>query len=108
MASATDIAKLADVPIENVTEVFEAIFRYVRKGEQVNIRNFGTFKRAIHKGRTQKTGLEGVGEITYPDRYVFRFTSGKTLKERINRTPPGAKKKKKKGSKKKGKKAARA
>ncbi len=85
MASTTDIAKLCDLPVSKLEDIFDVILRLVAKDERVTIRGFGVFERMLHKGRTQITPIVKGGSATYSDRYLIKFRPGKTAKKRFNR-----------------------
>lgn len=103
MAGMKELAKAAGFQRASVVEdVFEVIMKMVERGEPVTIRGFGTFRRQIHRGRTQITPLVEGGKVTYKDRWVLKFKPSDAAKDRINRSKPKpkGKKRKKKGKKK--------
>jgi len=96
VAGPKELAKTAGLRNASIVEdVFEVIMKHIERGDTVTIRGFGTFRRDIHKGRTQVTPLVEGGEVTYRDRYVLKFKASTLVKDRINRTPPPKRKRKK-------------
>jgi nucleoid DNA-binding protein len=100
---------------EVLEDFFNTIIEHCKNGETVRIKNFGTFKARVYKGRTLKSPLLEDGEITFGDQLVLRFHQSLVAKRRLNDgyVPEGEKPKKaaaKKGKKtaKKGKKAKKA
>jgi DNA-binding protein HU-beta len=69
---------------ETFDTVFDAITAYLKKGERVQIGNFGSFsisERAERKGRNPATGAS----ITIPASKNVRFKPASTLKESVNK-----------------------
>jgi len=101
---------------EVVEDFFDKIIEHCRNGETVRIKNFGTFKARVYKGRTLKSPLLEDGEITFGDQLVLRFHQSLVAKRKLNDgfVPEGekkaaaAKKGNKKAAAKKGKKAKKA
>jgi nucleoid DNA-binding protein len=73
MAGMNEVAKLTGCTPEQVASVFDAILNLVRNGDNVVIRNFGSFREVIQKERViHSTALEG-GKATVPEAKVLRF-----------------------------------
>ena len=65
-----------------VNAFIDSIIQSLKKGEDINIPNFGSFKvkeRAARKGRNPRTGEE----INIPARNAVVFSVGKSLKEAV-------------------------
>lgn len=106
MAGIGEIAKAAGTKSEVVVDVFEAVFKLARKGENVRILGFGTFSKKKFKGRK---GLESPvindGEpLTIPPSYRLAFKQSGQAKRRMNPRKPSKSATKVKKGKKKGKK----
>lgn len=112
MAGIRDIAKAAEVKPEDVSSVFEAVFKLVKKGETVRVSGFGHFNKRKHPGRTLASPVINDGEPTsFGPSYRIAFKQSEQCKRRLNRRKKKAaesatttKKKGKKKSTKKGKK----
>ncbi len=66
-----------------IDAVFDGITGYLKRGDEVSIAGFGTFKvkhRAARKGRNPKTGEE----IDIAAANVPSFKAGKGLKDAVN------------------------
>ena len=88
--------------------LFELIIARCANGETVRIKNFGTFKMRMMKGRILKSPLMEGGEIEFPDTQVLRFHQSTVAKEMLNKLAPTDKAKKKaKGEAAKAKKKAK-
>ena len=80
-----EVAKIVDtkrVAQEAVDCVLSSITKSLKKGEDVTLVGFGTFKvvnRKARKGRNPSTGEE----IQIKDTRAPKFTPGKTLKEAV-------------------------
>ena len=80
-----EVAKIVDtkrVAQEAVDCVLSSITKSLKKGEDVTLVGFGTFKvvkRKARKGRNPSTGEE----ITIKATKAPKFTPGKTLKEAV-------------------------
>jgi DNA-binding protein HU-beta len=93
MAGKADIVDQIASSVEGLTkkqatEVFDAVFdavhKFLKKGERVQLPGFGSFsvsKRAARKGRNPATGES----ITIKASKNIRFKSAKDLKESINK-----------------------
>lgn len=116
MAGLQDIAKEAGlnptrdkdgkrVDTTKVLERFwEVIIEHCRNGETVRIKDFGTFKARVYKGRTLKSPLLEDGEVTFDDQLVLRFHQSVVAKRKLNQDfgkKASAKKSSKKASAKK-------
>jgi DNA-binding protein HU-beta len=66
-----------------VAAVLTGITRSLKKGEDVTLVGFGTFKTAVRKARKGRNPLTG-GSIKIPRRKAVRFAAGKALKTAIN------------------------
>jgi integration host factor subunit beta len=70
------------VAVEVVGTVFEAMVQALRRGEEIELRGFGTFRfreRRARVGRNPRTGAR----VEVPARRVVYFKPGKELKERL-------------------------
>ena len=86
-----------------VEALFDKILEIANSGEIVRIKNFGTFRVKLNKGRTLKTPLMEGGEITYPDMMLLKFKQSLSSKKSINVTELPKKSKKSKGKDEKSK-----
>lgn len=110
MAGIRDIAKAAGVKPEDVSDIFEAIFKLAKSGEQVRVSGFGTFDKRKFPGRTLQSPVINDGEATtYGPSFRIAFKQSDQCKRRLNRknkkraeeeTAESAKKPKKKGKRK--------
>lgn len=106
MAGIRDIAKAAGVKPEDVSDVFEAIFKLAKKGDQVRVAGFGTFEKRSFPGRTLQSPVINDGEVTtYGPSYRIAFKQSDQCKRRLNRkkkveTTTAPTKKPKKGKRK--------
>ena len=67
--------------------MFGSIVETLHRGEQVELRGFGSFRlrnREPRRGRNPRTG----DRVEVPPKRVAYFKPGKELKELINRDPP--------------------
>ncbi len=67
-----------------VDSLFGSIAKALRQGEKVELRGFGSFRlrrRGPHSARNPRTG----DRVDVPSKRVAYFTTGKELKELINR-----------------------
>ena len=66
-----------------VGSIFNEIASALRRGDRVELRDFGSFsvkQRSAHKGRNPSTG-----ETVYvPEKHVPFFRTGKKLRDRLN------------------------
>lgn len=86
MAGIRDIAKAAGVKPEDVTDVFEAVFKLAKKGDPVRIAGFGSFEKRKHPGRTISSPVINEGEeTTYGPSYRIAFRQSDQCKRRLNR-----------------------
>lgn len=107
MAGIRDIAKGAGVKTDVVVDIFEEIFRQVRRGETVKVAGFGSFVKKMFPGRTQTSPVINNGKpFKFPDSYRLAFSSSVQAKKRLNlkRKKKKTDKKPKKKTTKKGKK----
>ncbi len=96
MSGIRDIAKGAGLKNDVVFDIFEEIFRRVRKGESVKIVGFGTFDKRSFPGRKHQSPVINDGEeFKYGRSYRIGFKCSEQAKKRLN------KKRKKKAAKKK-------
>lgn len=104
MAGIRDIAKAAGLKPEDVSDVFEAVFKLVKAGELVRVQGFGSFEKKKFPGRTLTSPVINDGEpTTFGPSYRVAFKQSDQCKRRMNRTLL----KKKTTTKKKGKKGKR-
>ena len=108
MAGIRDIAKGAGVKTDVIVDIFEEIFRQIRRGETVKIAGFGSFVKKMFPGRTQTSPVINDGKpFKFPDSFRLAFSSSVQAKKRLNmkrKKKKAGKKVKKKASKNKGKK----
>lgn len=64
-------------------ELFSTIIETLAEEDYVNIRDFGRFKKVIHKERSHKNNLTNE-EIYLPVRLVPKFYPGKGFKRKIS------------------------
>lgn len=108
MAGIRDIAKSAGLKVEDVVDVFEAVFQLAKSGEQVRVSGFGTFEKKKFPGRTLKSPVINDGEeTTYGPSYRISFKSSEQCKRRLNRRSKANKAQSSKKQKKKSKKGKR-
>ena len=71
---------------EDVTDVFEAVFKLVKKGEPVRVSGFGSFDKRKFPGRTISSPVINDGEeTTYGPSYRIAFKQSDQCKRRLNR-----------------------
>jgi len=86
MAGIRDIAKAAGVKPEDVSDIFEAIFKLAKSGEQVRVSGFGTFDKRKFPGRTLQSPVINDGEATtYGPSFRIAFKQSDQCKRRLNR-----------------------
>ena len=69
-----------------VDTVFGSIVEALRRGEKVELRGFGSFRRRRReprRGRNPRTG----DRVDVPSKHIAYFKPGRELKELINRDP---------------------
>jgi nucleoid DNA-binding protein len=64
---------------EVVQRTFDIITTSLRKGDKVELRNFGIFKVKTRKGRLGRNPRTGEG-VTIPDKQVVSFKAGMKMK----------------------------
>ena len=78
-------AEMTKKDAEQLVEIiFESIIGALNKGEEIELRGFGSFRvrqRGSRKGRNPKTGAA----VDIPAKRVAYFKPGKELKEVINK-----------------------
>lgn len=98
MAGLTDLAKEAGLsPFSPTNEpgksfntsaaiekFFALIVQKCLEGETVRIKDFGTFRSTIYKGRTLKSPLLKGGSIAFDDKKVLRFHQSTVAKKVMN------------------------
>lgn len=85
MAGIRDIAKAAGVKPEEVSDVFEAVFQFIRNGDQVRVSGFGSFDRKTFPGRTVESPVINDGKPTrYGKTYRIIFRTSDQAKRRLN------------------------
>jgi integration host factor subunit beta len=71
--------------IEKIVNVmFDKIVKALRRGDRVELRDFGVFSakiRGARKGRNPKTGAE----VQVPQKVIPFFKTGKEMRARLNR-----------------------
>jgi nucleoid DNA-binding protein len=65
-----------------VRSLIDAVTKSLKKGDQVSLVGFGTFKTASRKARTALNPQTGA-TIRIPKRRVPRFSAGKALKQAV-------------------------
>jgi len=65
-----------------VRSLIDAVTKSLKKGDQVSLVGFGTFKTASRKARTALNPQTGAA-IRIPKRRVPRFSAGKALKQAV-------------------------
>lgn len=66
--------------------VLEIVERELMEGNNVVVRDFGTFEVKVAKGRPGRNPKDPSKTIPIPDRAVVKFQVGKALKENISGT----------------------
>jgi nucleoid DNA-binding protein len=85
MAGIRDIAKAAGVKAEVVSDVFEAVFQFIKAGEQVRVSGFGSFDRKTFPGRVVESPVINDGKPTrYGETYRVTFRTSDQAKRRLN------------------------
>lgn len=85
MAGIRDIAKAAGVKAEVVSDVFEAVFQFIKAGEQVRVSGFGSFDRKTFPGRVVESPVINDGKPTrYGETYRITFRASDQAKRRLN------------------------
>lgn len=103
MSGIGDIAKGAGVRTDVIFDVFEEIFRRLRKGETVKVAGFGSFDKRSFPGRTQQSPVIKDGKpFKFDKSYRIGFKCSAQAKKRLNmkRKKKATKKAKKKKAKK--------
>lgn len=78
MAGINELKKVAGVSSQTVTDVCNAILELTRKGEDVRIQGFGTFKKhhkEAYTGRNPATGED----VDVPAKDVLKFKPAKDV-----------------------------
>jgi len=88
IASRANVSKVQAQTI--VEDVFELISDGLARGEQIDLRGFGTFKAKDKKARTGRNPRTGE-PIPIPGGRVPTFKPGKELKDRVNTSAAAAK-----------------
>ena len=85
-----DRLKITQVQSSIIVEAaLKSVVTALQKGEEVEIRGFGSFRfrnRAPRKGRNPKTGEK----VDVPPKKIPYFKMGKELKALLNEAPPAA------------------
>ena len=85
-----DRLKITQVQSSIIVEAaLKSVVTALQRGEEVEIRGFGSFRfrnRAPRKGRNPKTGEK----VDVPPKKIPYFKMGKELKALLNETPPAA------------------
>lgn len=85
-----DRLKITQVQSSIIVEAaLKSVVTALQKGEEVEIRGFGSFRfrnRAPRKGRNPKTGEK----VDVPSKKIPYFKMGKELKALLNEAPPAA------------------
>jgi integration host factor subunit beta len=85
-----DRLKITQVQSSIIVEAaLKSVVNALQKGEEVEIRGFGSFRfrnRAPRKGRNPKTGEK----VDVPPKKIPYFKMGKELKALLNEVPPAA------------------
>jgi nucleoid DNA-binding protein len=85
MSGNIEIAKKAGLDVSVVEKVFSTILSEVKEGEQVKVRNFGTFRRRKTPARTLSTPIiQGGKPITFPGGYCVAFHQSVKAKDELN------------------------
>jgi nucleoid DNA-binding protein len=80
LAKETGLTKTAAT--NTIETLIETITKALKKGDQVSLVGFGTFKTANRKARKARNPQTGA-PINIPKRRVPRFTAGKALKQAV-------------------------
>ena len=76
----SDETGLKQVEVKEVVQrTFDMIIDSLRKGDKVELRNFGIFKVKTRKGRLGRNPRTGAG-VSIPDKQVVSFKSGMKMK----------------------------
>lgn len=85
MPGINEIAKKAGLDVGLVAKVFDTILVEVKEGEQVKIKNFGTFKRRKTPGRKLSTPIiNGGKDVVVPPGYCLAFHQSTSVKAEMN------------------------
>ncbi len=81
------VSTLTDYPKNDCEKVYDAIFivfsKFLEKDENINIKNFGTFKVSKRKARTGRNPATGE-EIKIKAQKTIHFKVSPKLKEKLN------------------------
>lgn len=87
-----DIANRTGLKQKEVLSVIEeftdSVTESLASGDEVVLRNFGTFHLAITKPKIGRNPHQPEKDIPIPTRAVVKFKSGKELKERVAKVLP--------------------
>ena len=76
----SDETGLKQVEVKEVVQrTFDMIIESLRKGDKVELRNFGIFKVKTRKGRVGRNPRTGES-VSIPDKQVVSFKSGMKMK----------------------------
>lgn len=82
-----EVARVAEMPRKEAEEVidqtFASIARALSRGEKVEIRNFGNFRRRERPGRVARNPKTGL-QVEVPARTIGVFRAGKELRELVD------------------------
>ena len=80
ISSETSLPQAQVRQIINLTLVH--IMESMSKGRPVELRDFGVFKLAIRKARVGRNPKKPDNEVLIPERYVVKFKSGRSLRNK--------------------------
>lgn len=69
--------------LNTIEQLMAEITESLTAGDEVVLRNFGTFQIAINKPKKGRNPKRPEVEIVIPERRVVKFKSGKLLKEQV-------------------------
>ena len=87
-----EISEQTDLTQHQVFEVVQSLLdtvsEHLSKGDQVVLRNFGTFQVRKAKAKVGRNPNKKGSEVQIPERAVVRFRPGKELKEEVAKVLP--------------------
>ena len=89
-----DIYEKTNLPQKQIREVvqktLDAIIDGLKKGQTVELRNFGVFIPQVRKSRIGRNPNKPDEDVVIPERVVIKFKEGKELKEDLKKLDPSS------------------